>query len=362
MNNEKTWFYSALGIIVLGFLIVGLANYVLDPYGLFRKDFSWQFVEPNNDFIKPRYVTEHPLRYDCFVFGSSRANNIDVRKIKGYSCYNMFCNGEVPHEHLGNLKYMLKKGVKIRLVLVQLDDFSFRTDPAQRLNDPLRHPYPPVLNQHLLPYYLRYLFSLHAQHIMSPVIEGYWGKIMGKKDTRVGYYDVTNTGQILVPGVDKQIEENADAHRKDPRFTEKIEGATGDNMKGTINDLTQMVRLLKAHGIRSIFFMSPPYKTWFVDLDMDAFSRFERELAKLTDFYDFSGINSITKDPLNYYNPSHFRVPIGDMMLARILGDKTVRVPSDFGVLVTSKDVEAHLRDLRQQVAEEESIRTLTPK
>ncbi len=353
MKKERIWFYSAVGVMVLAFALVGLGNYLLDPYGLFRQDFSWQFVEPNQDFIKPRYIVQNPKKYNCFVFGSSRANNIDVRKIKDYRCYNMFCNGGVPHEHLGTLRYMLKHKVKIDLVLVQLDDFSFRTDPAARLNDPLRHPYPPVLEEHLLPYYVRYLFSLHAQHIMSPVIRGYWGKIIGKKEKPPVYYDVNDTGQILAPGIDTFIDEHPDFQRNDPQFTQKIEGATGDNMKGTINDLAQMVSLLKAHRIPFVFLMSAPYKTWFLDLDLDAFGRFEREVAKLTDFYDFSGINSITQDPFNYYNPSHFRVPIGDMMLARIFNNNSVPVPADFGVLVTAATVDAHLQKLREQVSKE---------
>ena len=127
--------------------------------------------------------------------------------------------------------------------------------------------------------------------------------------------------------MDKYIEEHPDAHRKDPKFTEKIESVTGDNMKGAVDDLTQMVNLLKAHGIRSVFFMNPPYKNWFVDLNLDEFGRFERELAKLTDFYDFSGVNSITGDAYNFYNPSHYRLPIGNIMIARMLDDKTVPVP-----------------------------------
>jgi hypothetical protein len=357
MNRDKRWFYSALGVMVLAFALVGFANYILDPYGLFRKDFSWQFVEPNSSFIKVRHVTENPGRYDCFVFGSSRVGNIDVRTIKNYRCYNMTCNGGLPHEYLDNLRYMLKNGVKMKLVLVGLDDFSFKSDPAERLSQPLRHPYPPVLNQHLAPFYLRYLFALHAQHIMRPVIEGYWGRIMGKEGTPRVYYDIPNTGQTFAPGADRAIEEHPDAHRKDPKFTEKIESVTGDNMKGTIDDLAQMVNLLKVHGIRSIFFMNPPYKNWFLDLNLDDFGRFERELAKLTDFYDFSGLNSITKDAYNYYNPSHYRLPIGDIMIARMLDYKTIPLPADFGVLVTFENVEAHLQTLRQQVFEEESRR-----
>ena len=38
-------------------------------------------------------------------------------------------------------------------------------------------------------------------------------------------------------------------------------------------------------------------------------------------------------------------------MLARMLGDRRTPVPADFGVLVTAENVEAHLRQLREQVA-----------
>jgi hypothetical protein len=188
---------------------------------------------------------------------------------------------------------------------------------------------------------------------MGPVIEGYVAKVRGRLGVPPVTYDITGTGRIVAPGADRFIEAHAEAHRKDPKFTEKIESVTGDHMKGTVDDLTQFVNLLKAHGIRSVFFINPPYKTWFLDLNLDEFGRFERELANLTDFYDFSGVNSITRDAYNYYNPSHYRPPIGDMMIARMLGNGTTPVPADFGLLVTSENVEAHLQHLREQVAAE---------
>ena len=143
MNRDKKWFYSALGVFILAFAMVGLVNYVLDPYGLFRKDFSWQFVEPNMNFIKARYVAHNPGRYDCFVFGSSRANSIDVRKIRGVTCYNMHSAMALPRNHLDNMNYMLKNGVKVKLALIALDEFSFRLDPSAQLSQPMLHPYPP---------------------------------------------------------------------------------------------------------------------------------------------------------------------------------------------------------------------------
>src|SRR5512137_332709 len=102
MDRERRWFGVALAIMLLSLGIHGLFNYVIDPYGLFRKNFKYQFVEPNRNFIKARYVGEHPERYDCFVFGSSRVNSVDVRKIRDYRGYNMTYNHGLPGDHLCN--------------------------------------------------------------------------------------------------------------------------------------------------------------------------------------------------------------------------------------------------------------------
>lgn len=147
MEKEKKWFFRALGLFVLIIGLLAAVNILIDPYGLFKKDFADQFVEPNKNFIKVRYVTDNPDRYDCFVFGSSRVNSVDARKIKGYRCYNMTYNGGLPGDHLKNLRYMVEQGVKVKLVLIGLDDFVIRDNPVSHLTQPLRHPYPPVIHE-----------------------------------------------------------------------------------------------------------------------------------------------------------------------------------------------------------------------
>jgi hypothetical protein len=78
---------------------------------------------------------------------------------------------------------------------------------------------------------------------------------------------------------------------------------------------------------------------------------FKKRLAQITDFYDFSGINSITKDPFNYYETSHYRVFIGEMMLARMFeNDKNITVPEDFGDLVTKSNIDIHIKKLKSQL------------
>jgi hypothetical protein len=353
MGRERKWFRWAITIMMLSLGLNGLFNYLADPYGLFRQNFRYQFIEPNKNFIKTRYLSAHPDRYDCLLFGSSRANFIDVRKIDGYRCYNMASARALPQDYLNNLRYLLKKGMQVRMVLAGLDDFDFRVDPASYLSEPSRHPYPPVVGQSLLNFYLKNLFSLHDRDIVKEVLKGYSALVRGEKGARISY-DMFGTGQTYPPPeADRAIEANPEGHRADPVFTRR-RVATGDYMKGVLQDIASLVDLARRNRIRLILFVNPLYKTVFVDGGPEEFDRFKRELVKITDFYDFSGINSITADSAYYYEPSHYRFVTGDMILGRIFGGETGRMPpQDFGVLVTRENVENHLRELRRRLPQE---------
>jgi hypothetical protein len=63
--------------------------------------------------------------------------------------------------------------------------------------------------------------------------------------------------------------------------------------------------------------------------------------------WDFSGYNSITTDSvktpmLNYWDSSHFTEEVAHIVLSKIFG-RNEFVPADFGVLVTPRNIEAHL-------------------
>jgi hypothetical protein len=349
MDRYRKWLFSALGILLGSVGLVGLTNYILDPYGLLRKDFSYQFIEPNKNFIKIRFISQNPDRYDAFLFGSSRVNSIDVRRIQGYKCYNVHYSGGLPRDHLDNLRYLLKKGVKIRLILIGLDDFSFREDPDARLRQPLRYPYPPVLNQHPFPYYLRTLFSFQDWKIMQEVWSGYQKKLFKKGGANATCYELFATGQMFFDQVDRQIEDHPEEHRNDPKFLQRVV-RSGNHLKTAIADLKEIVRLAQAHQVRLVLFINPGHKNVFLDSGED-FDRFKRALSHLSGFYDFSGLNSVTTDNYNYYETSHFRRNVGDLVIARIFNDRSINVPEDFGQWVTAENIDLHLKALRQQVS-----------
>jgi hypothetical protein len=351
MDSNKRWFFAAILVIALGLGLTAVVNYIIDPYGIFRKDFSYQFIEPNKHYIKARYVGENPDKYDCFVFGSSRANNIDVRKIKNGRCYNMQFAGGLPREYLDTMKYMVKKGVNIKFALIALDEVSFQYNPIEHLSQPMRHPYPPVMGEPLFPYYLQYLFFYYDWKIMKVCINGYVNKLRGIIKEGPVHHDMYETGQTFSPAEDLTIEKDPVAHANKPAFEKRFR-PEDVYMEGVIKDLKDLVGFAKENRIQLKFFIVPLYSTKYLDSGPNELDRFKRALSKIADFWDFSGLNSITTNKYYYYETWHFRTIVGDMVLSRLIGNKDVTVPEDFGVLVTAQNVDSHLQYLRQQMEE----------
>lgn len=73
--------------------------------------------------------------------------------------------------------------------------------------------------------------------------------------------------------------------------------------------------------------------------------------------YDFSGFNSVTTEAIpqatrreqmaNYWEPSHYRVNVGRMVLGRMFADAATAIPADFGTELTPDIMPAHLAAVR---------------
>ncbi len=349
MKRYRRWFFTGLVVLAVELGCVALFNYIVDPngvfrYGTWRHDTSHQFALANKNFVKTRYIAQHPEKFDCLVFGSSRVNGIDVRDVKTRKCYNMNYPGGLPRNHLDNLRYLLSKGAKLEIVLIGLDEFSYKLDPAEHFTDYVRHPYPPAVHQSTALFYLKYLVRYSSRRMKEP-LEGFEGK------KRPIPYDHYGTGLELAPREQEEgIEKDPVTYASAERFKEPLI-MHGDRMNATLDEIKQIVDLLKAHRVKLVLFISPIHRTTYLATGLEMFLRFEKELSAISNFWDFSGLNSITTNNYYYYETSHYRPLVGRMLLARMLGDPNVTVPPDFGVLVTKENVDAHIAALRAQVA-----------
>ena len=122
------------------------------------------------------------------------------------------------------------------------------------------------------------------------------------------------------------------------------------------NDFKKIVEFCRQNNIELIVFISPSHATQWEALRVtdrwDSFEEWKRKMVAITPVWDFSGYNSVTSEPIqpimsNYVDNSHYTPNIGDFVLNRILSHNVEQVPEDFGVLITSENIEQHLAKIR---------------
>ncbi len=338
-------FKLILKILILAILALTPNTYInvhYDPYGIYRTDFKEQKIEPNQRFIKMRYLINNPGKYDSFIFGSSRAGNIPNETIKSGNFYNMTISQGIPSEHLYNLKMLLRNKVKIKTIMVGLEDFSYKLESRSDNGELITTPYSDSFIDNLK-YYIKYTFKLPKRDVLEPYISQ-------KQEEFPVFYDIYASGRPIHTEIDEYIDTHKSEHIADKKFRNPSVHKT-NYMNQTLKDIREIVDICKENSIKCIMFINPIYKSTYLANNPAQFMEFKKRLVNITDFYDFSGINSITSDPFNYYETSHFRVFIGEKMLAKIFGDyENISIPSDFGVYVTKANIAAHLKNLKDQL------------
>lgn len=120
-------------------------------------------------------------------------------------------------------------------------------------------------------------------------------------------------------------------------------------------NVAAIVALCREHGIKLEVFIPPIHAVLMEQIDVlgiwDEYETWKRELAKLVDYKDFSGYNYITSEPYDgdsefFWDTSHFRSTVGDLMFDYLLNDIG---REDFGRTVNRDNIEQHLAEIRQQ-------------
>lgn len=115
----------------------------------------------------------------------------------------------------------------------------------------------------------------------------------------------------------------------------------------------KIVKYCKTNDINLYVYISPIYVEHFYAIKesglIDEYEHFKRELVKITDYLDFTGINSITNNKNNYWDSSHLRIEQTKAVMAKLFRDPLFKGYEDFGVFVTPNNIEVHLKEQRDQ-------------
>lgn len=315
------------------FNIIGLTLFLLfvipiniknDLYGVIKGDMANQVIEPNQHYLKINHLLKNPKKYNSYFFGSSRVGKIDTRNIHDCnSWYNLSYSEAIPYENLTDLKLLLQNGVVIKNIVIGLDNISYLVAPEIHLNQALRKPYQSYRS---IFYYLTLKPSL---------------TFIKENIKKTVHYDIANSGFPIVLYKDKWIDSNKSAHINDPKFcSPSWSNYYSDRIKNSIREITEIIEICSNNNINLKLFINPMHSTTYLKLNEKRYFNFLTLLAGQKAFYDFSGINKITSNNFNYYETSHYRPFIGELIKSIILEQKK----SDFVHIITKENIDSILK------------------
>ncbi|MHA2038645.1 MAG: hypothetical protein ACW98X_19595 [Promethearchaeota archaeon] len=329
-------------LFLISIIPTALYNYFFDPFGIFN-DTSINLgyepgYEPNQHYAKMRHLINGDHLWDSYLFGSSRVGKINPDLIPDGNYYNMNYSEGIPSEHLVDIKILLEKGIPVKNVIIGLDNSSYMIRPEDHIDQIMRHRYDVSALKRFI-FQIKYLCSVPRLSIIKYIASSNNDSLMS--------FDIIGNGMQRLEKVDKNIEQDIERHVNSTRFSIPknipLDKATEEKymkyMEYTIQEITEIAKLSKKHNFKLFFFINPLHKLRYLQENPYLFLVFKKKLAEIIDYWDFSGFNSVTTDNYYYYELSHYRTIVGDLIICRIKNCTDVKVPNDFGLFITRENV-----------------------
>jgi len=158
-------------------------------------------------------------------------------------------------------------------------------------------------------------------------------------DSKTGAYNKIVRDREAIGSIDEFLKNNQVFNKSVDPNDEKIELKAMDQAVAAIKRIKEHCQ---TKGVTFMLMTSSVYYKEVQTYDSSQLKEYWEKLANVTDFWDFSGYNSVSFEPRYFYDFYHFRNSVGDMSLAYIFNDKSIYVPEDFGHKTTRENVSAH--------------------
>ncbi len=325
---------------VYALLLQVIFPFIADPFNVFHdNNIRSNGVGFNSNYIKMKYILNHPDRFNAFLFGSSRVGAIHNEKIPELRTYNMTYSAGLPSEHLANIKTFLKNKICPAKIYVGVDSYSYTDEISEHVKQPMRCPYEYLADDKI------YLFTLFFDPAMARQSLNIFLQKDSKNDNdndifhKYGWWGKYRAESKL----DWNAKNIKPTYGK--RFSDK-------NLRSTLNDIRETVNICHENGIELVIFTNPMHNiTYMASVRELKYLEFLEGLASITEFYNFSSLNDITLSNDNYRETSHYKAEVGDMILNVICSDEIYPelYAQGFGVKVTKDNADEFIAMLKRQ-------------
>jgi hypothetical protein len=346
--NSKRWLKTWIILIALSIPLLISVNYIVDPLNILHTKFLKQDFQTNERFLKVEYLDKNNFKYNSYLFGSSRIGTTNTEDIEKYipnsKFYNLTISSGNFYDYLYHLKYFIKKKYPIKNIYLQIDIGNMGYYGNSNLGY-LGKLYPPVVNESLDMFYIKYLTSFLPMSIKGKIqLNMTEAKENENHISTTGIHTSKTKEQLLISNCKEYVKNEQSFHKNYKRIFSAI------FIKETIEALKNIQAICKDNNITLYVFTTPINKNMMDTIKVNDYFSFLKAISIVTDFYDFSGYNSITMNNCNYYEYSHYRPLVGKLIAGRIFNDTMMDIPSDFGVYVTKSNIDEHILDLKEQI------------
>lgn len=332
----KSFIYKLL-LFLVPFVLLLMVYIALDPFKVLKKYDAFLNTKAggrvalNKDYVSTanfdnNYKNE---QYNSFIFGNSRSIFYQVADWKKYidtnsSCYHFDASGEGIYSINKKVKYIDKKGLSLKNVLLILD---YRTLIQFKPKTGHLFVIPPQLvnNKNLLSFHLEFLKAFLSPKFLFAYIDfKYSGKVKQYmktdyliEDSPISYDNKTN--EIQFTEFEKMISEGK-------YFTEDKKKTF--NQRDTIQTISP-ISIAEAQKImlQEIFDIFNKHQTNYKVIINPLYDqvKFNQEdlnyliqLFGKDKVFDFSGVNKFTNDFTNYYETEHYRPTVANEVMKEI--------------------------------------------
>ncbi len=350
----KRWCFGMLGFILAVLLFIMGVNYYADIYGYFTfqsgdyadVDFKIGSVNVYYRVFKANHILNFGDQYDAYILGGSKAGSFHPEKMQemdGYRYYNLFEYHGTMTEYKLIVDFLLKhtdvKKIIISLSANEVSRLTFDSD-ADIMQIPAVWKDEPQLMEYL--HFLTLDVTKGLQKIWDEMKNG---KTVYTRNFTGGERDV----QYLYPRRDadwdgflaKNLLKNFDARMA--RLFKKNQKA--DYYDECLDIAGQIKAECDAAGVELEFWFTPTFISGMARFESTYFWDYLRELAQITNFWDFNGYSDINLNPSNYIDTDHCTYALADFVIDTISGKASY---PGFGYYVTKDNVDEYLQKRKE--------------
>ena len=330
---------------------VGLFNWTIDPYDLFNTpnflDINHEKIKKDNNDRLFKAVDITRLKPKVILMGSSRTKqglNPEHPAIENNQfAYNLAINGPNTYEVRRYIEHAIANQPNLQQVILGIDFFMFNSSLDNQPSFEEKR----IGKKHIISSdAINALFSLDTFNISRETMSA---SLKTREQNNLygenGFMPNRNANDGGTKWrFDQSIKLYFELH-SDYQFSQQY-----------WSDFVKIVELCQENKIDLKVFISPAHATQWESIKItgkwNTFEQWKREIVKLTPVWDFSGFNSITTEAIqpkmnNYVDNSHYSPMIGNLILDRIFNDQTESIPQNFGILLTTENIEQHLTSIK---------------